>query len=386
VTAEFPVVCQIIQTAQLGGAELLALRITRACRDRIRFLVACLEMDGPIVEHFSRIGIEVQRFPKHAGLDIQTVANLRRWLYREAADLVHAHQCGPFLYAALARRASSRPTILLTEHGRQHPDVVGAPRRVVNRLLLRRADRVVAVGSDVRRALVEKENFPASRVEVIYNGIDLDAVASAFPSRDAIRSELGLRRSEFVVSVCARLDPIKDHATTLLAFQRLLTRHPDARLIVVGDGPERVPISSACDVLGLREQILLLGLRTDVPRLLAASDAAILTSRSEGIPLFLLEAMAARLPVVATRVGGIPEVVEDGVTGRLAPAGDANALGDHLAELAARPDLRAHMGAAGRARAEARFAESRMIDEYRRLYEQMCRGGIRAGRVPAMGV
>lgn len=384
-STELPVVCQIIQTAQLGGAELLAYRITRACRDRVRFLVACFDPDGPIIERFRRIGVEVQSFSKRAGLDLQTAARLRRWLSRESIGLIHAHQCGPFLYAALARRASSRPSILLTEHGRQYPDRVGAPRRIVNRLLLRRADRAVAVGADVRRALIENENFPASRVEVIYNGIDLDAVASASPSRVAVRSELGLGPSEFAVIVCARLDPIKDHATTLHAFQRLLARRPEARLLLVGDGPERHAISTACDTLGLRDRTLLLGLRTDVPRLLAASDVAILTSRSEGIPLFLIEAMAARLPVVATRVGGIPEVVEDGVTGRLAPAGDANALGDHLTELAARPELRTAMGEAGRTRAVERFAESRMLAEYRDLYDQMCRGRRRSKRAPAKG-
>jgi glycosyltransferase involved in cell wall biosynthesis len=370
----------MLQTANLGGAELLAVRIVQALRGRFQFVVACFEENGPILDRFGQAGAAVWPYPKARGLDTRLLKGLRRFLGSQRVILIHAHQCGPFLYAGLARLPSTRPPILLTEHGRQHPDMVKTTRRIANRLLLRRADRLIAVGSQVRRALIDNENFPPGRVGVIYNGIDLAAFDAARSARDATRAELRLRPSTFVLIVCARLDPIKDHATTLQAFRWLLLRVPDARLLIVGDGPERDAIDSIVRQLDLDDAVIQLGHRNDVPRLLAASDAAILTSLSEGIPLFLIEAMASSLPVVATSAGGIPEVVVHGRTGLLADVGDVNGLGNHLLELAQRPELRAAMGAAGRARAEAVFDESRMIAAYAAIYEHM--SGFRSPALP----
>jgi glycosyltransferase involved in cell wall biosynthesis len=243
---------------------------------------------------------------------------------------------------------------------------------LANRLLLSRRDRVVGVGAAVRQALIANEGLPARRVEVLYNGIDVDAFAAA-PDRAAARRELGVGLDDFVLLQVARLDYLKDHATAVRTLARVVKQVPRARLVLVGDGPERPGIENLIRELNVGDAVRFLGLRKDVDRLLHGADLFLLTSVSEGIPLTVIEAMAAGLPVVATDVGGLREVVADGLTGLLAPAkGDAG-LAACVARLAGDAELRRAMGAAGRARAKDHFDEPRMAAEYGRIYRELCR-------------
>jgi glycosyltransferase involved in cell wall biosynthesis len=286
-------------------------------------------------------------------------------------NLIHAHQYTPFFYATAARWFGANADILLTEHGRHYPDYPRPKRRLANRLLLRGGDRVVAVGQAVRRALVSNDGFPAGRVEVVYNGIDLTAPGHALDSRHVIRGEMGVGDEDFVILQVARLDYLKDHATAIRTLAAVLARQPNARLVLVGEGPELGVIQDVVRQYNLDKYVRFLGLRRDVARLLSAADLFLLTSISEGIPLTLIEAMAASLPVVSTNVGGVPEVVESGRTGLLAPRGDDAALADAICTLASHPALRAEMGRLGRARAESLFCEQRMNERYDQLYREM---------------
>src|SRR5262249_26066489 len=158
------------------------------------------------------------------------------------------------------------------------------------------------------------------------------------------RRALGLSLEHFVILLVARLDYLKDHATAIRTMQHVVPRLPNARLLLVGEGPERAQIEQLIDQHRLGANVRLLGLRKDIPQLLKASDLFLLTSISEGIPLTAIEAMAAGIPVVATQVGGMAEVVEDGVTGLLAPSGDDPALAGQILRLAEQPEMREQMG------------------------------------------
>jgi glycosyltransferase involved in cell wall biosynthesis len=252
---------------------------------------------------------------------------------------------------------------------------------IANRLLLGRRDRVVGVGQAVCDALVRNEGIPPGRVGLVYNGIDLGRFANDSSLRAPVRRELGLAAEDLVILQVARLDYLKDHATAVRTVRRVAQQRPDARLVLVGEGPEGPKIRELVGRASLTDRVLSLGLRHDVPRLLAAADLVLLTSISEGIPLTLIEAMAAGLPVVATRVGGVGEVVEDGKTGLLAPAGDDAGLARHLLRLAGAPGEAREMGRLGRARAAAFFSEGVMHDRYSELYREMLRG--RTGGGPA---
>jgi glycosyltransferase involved in cell wall biosynthesis len=298
---------------------------------------------------------------------------LADWLRRERVELLHAHQYGPFFYATLARLLYRRPPVLFTEHGRHAPDYRRPKRVFANRMLLEGRDRVVGVGEAVRQALIDNEGIPPRRVGVIYNGVDLSPFATCGDDRRAVRRELGVSGDELVLVQVARLDYLKDHGTALRTVAAAVSRRPDLRLLLVGTGPEQGAIQALVHQYKLERNVRLLGLRTDVARLLSGADVFLLTSISEGIPLTVIEAMAAGLPVVSTGVGGVPEVVADGHSGLLAPAGDHDALAARVCELAADAARRQEMGRRGRARAQAFFAEELMLRRYDRLYREMLR-------------
>jgi glycosyltransferase involved in cell wall biosynthesis len=367
---ERPTICQLLHTMHVGGAEVLAARLARQLGDRFRFLFACLEDAGTLGDELRAEGFAVEVLGRRPGLDWRCGLKLARLLRRERVDLVHAHQYTPFFYGIAARLLTRRPPVLFTEHGRHFPDYPRRKRMIVNRLLIEGRDRIVGVGEAVRQALIHNEGISASRVGVIYNGIDVDR----FPARgdqEAIRRELGLAATDLVVLQVARLDYLKDHATAVRTIQRVAARRPDARLVLVGDGPEREAISGLVNQLGLSEHVLFLGLRSDIPRLLRAADLLLLTSISEGIPLTLIEGMAAGLPVVSTDVGGTSEVVVAEETGLLAPAKDDDALARAVLRLGEDAALRRHLGQRGQERARALFSEARMHGHYLDLYREM---------------
>jgi glycosyltransferase involved in cell wall biosynthesis len=235
----------------------------------------------------------------------------------------------------------------------------------------------VAVGNSVRQALINNEGLHPQWVGVVYNGVRTPSEAF---ERSAVRTELGVGDGDFVVVQVARLDPIKDHKTAIHAIVAAARRVPRMRFFIIGEGPQRVTIEKELRTLSVNGQVTLLGLRHDVPRLLAAADAFLLTSVSEGIPVTVLEAMAAGVPVVATRVGGLPELVTDGKTGFLAAPGDTIGLADALVRLAKDSKLRARFSAGGIQTFELQFTEQKMIDSYDRLYQNMLR---RCANVPS---
>jgi glycosyltransferase involved in cell wall biosynthesis len=364
-----PVVCQIVHTLNVGGAEVLAANLARRLRDRFRFVFLCLDELGPGAALLLQNGFEVELICRKPGLDWKCARRLAaRWKHHGAA-VVQAHQYGPFFYSLLARFGSRRPPIIFTEHGRHHPDRVGWKRRLANRVLLRRHDRVIGVCNAVKTALAQKEGIPEHRIDVIRNGIDTVRFRPSPQDRTDVRAELSINGDEFLAIMVARLDPVKDHQTALRAAALAAARTPGLRLAIVGDGPERASIEEATRRQGLENRILMLGMRRDVPRLLAAADALLLTSVSEGIPLTVIEAMASGLPVISTRAGSVPDVVRDGETGLLASIGNAAGIADHLVQLRCSPALCEAMGRRGRERAVSEFSEQSMAESYAAVLE-----------------
>jgi glycosyltransferase involved in cell wall biosynthesis len=364
-------VCQVLHTLHVGGAEVLAARLARQLRDSYRFLFVCLDEAGTLGEELRGEGFPVHVLHRRPGLDLRLAWRLGRLLRHERVSLLHAHQYTPFFYALAGRLLGGRIPVLFTEHGRHYPDYPRRKRMLVNRLCLRRRDRVVGVGEAVRRALIANEGLAPERVSVIYNGVPLPAHPG---DRDAARQAMGVGPADFVLIQVARLDYLKDHATAIRTLERVVAQRPEAKLVLVGEGPEQAKIEAEVKQRGLTEQVRFLGLRSDVARLLPAADAFLLTSISEGIPLTVIEAMLAGLPVVSTNVGGVGEIVTDGETGLLAPSGDDAALADRVLRLAGDAALCRQLGQRGREHARAAFTEERMHAGYVRLYEEMLRG------------
>ncbi len=364
-------ICQVLHSLTIGGAEVLAAELARQLAERYRFVFACLDEQGRVGEKLQAEGFEVFCLGRQPGIDVGCTFRLGKFWREVGVDLVHAHQYTPFFYAACARFLRHRPPILFTEHGRWYPDYPRRRRIVFNRLMLRSRDRVVAVGEAVRQALVRNEGLPGHRIQVIYNGVDVERFQRRTDQRIAVRQSLHLAEEDFVIVQVARLDYLKDHITALRTIERLVRRVPRAKWLIVGEGPKREMIEAEIAVRHLEDAVRMLGLREDVPELLWAADVAALTSISEGIPVTLIEAMAAGLPVVATKVGGVPEIVVPGQTGTLTAPGDDAALADALAQLAEDAQLRRQWGEAGHRRAAEVFSQRLMHEQYADCFDQM---------------
>jgi sugar transferase (PEP-CTERM/EpsH1 system associated) len=364
-------ICHVLHSLRVGGAEVLAARLARRLRDTYRFVFVCLDELGTLGQELRDEGVPVHLLGRRPGVDWRCSYRLAGILRREKVDLVHAHQYTPFFYTLTARLIHRPPAILFTEHGRHHPDYPRQRRILVNRLLLERRDRVVGVGQAVGQALINNEGIPPQRVTVIHNGIDVAKFAANGHDRRVTRHEMGVGKDDLVILQVARLDYLKDHGTAMRTLKRVVQHRNEARLVLVGDGPEKQSIEEMTRCHNLSSNVRLLGLRTDIPRLLAAADLFLLTSISEGIPLTIIEAMAAGLPVVSTQVGGVAEVVTDGSTAELAPSGDDAKLAEKILRVAEDPRLAQAMGRRGRERAHALFSEGRMHDRYLQLFKEM---------------
>jgi L-malate glycosyltransferase len=365
-----PVVCQLVHTLNVGGAEVLAANLARRQRERYRFVFLCLDEPGQGVERLRSEGFDVEVIGRKPGLDWRCPLRLASLLRRHEVELIQAHQYTPFFYALFARMRYRRIPIIFTEHGRHFPDYPHTKHKIANWMLLRKQDRVVAVGRSVKQALIANEGIADRRIEVIPNGIDTDRFVPDPQMRQSVRDQLGIGQDDYLVMMVARLDPIKDHLTAIRACVRARAVVPKLKLLLVGDGPERATIESYIRERNLDDLVCLLGTRHDVANLLTAADTLLLTSLSEGIPLTIIEAMATGVPIVSTAVGSISDVVTPSV-GLLAHARDDRMLAALLVKLGRSPLLRIMMGDQARARAVAEFSEAVMAEKYSNLFDAL---------------
>lgn len=369
-----PVICQVLHSLQIGGAEVLAAGLARQLQQRYQFIFACLDEIGTLGEQLQAEGFPVEVLHRQPGIDWRCGLRLGAFLKQHRARLIHAHQYTPFFQSLLSRMGWHRPPIVFTEHGRHYPDTRSLKRVIANRLLMGYRDRVIAVGEAVRDALIRNEGIRSSDIAVIYNGVEMEPFAASrrHPEwRRASRLQFAARDEDFVILQVARLNPLKDHATSIRAVEQLVRTGLPVKLILAGDGEERSKLEALVRERQLGDVVRFAGARRDIPQLLAGADAFVLSSISEGIPLTLIEAMAAGVPVVATDVGGNAEVITHEHTGLLCPAQDPVALGEQLKRLHNDPALRKRLIAAGSVRAAGQFSLQVMHQQYVAVYDSL---------------
>lgn len=368
-----PVIAHVLHRLDRAGAEVLAAGLARGLRDDFDFVFLCLDGAGPLAEELLAEGFAVEELGRQPGIDRPLAKRLHDRLDQLGVGLVHAHQYTPFFYSALARGVFARspaPPILFTEHGRHYPDRRSIKRIAANKLLIKPNDRVTAVGEFVRDALVRNEGIARQRIDVILNGIDPGPEPTP-ADRTAARQLLGIDTDRPVVIQVARMHPVKDHATALRAWADVHASLPEALLVLVGDGGDRSKIEKLASELNIADVVQFTGAVSNARQLIPAADLCMLTSLSEGISVTLLEAMAAGKPVVATEVGGNPEVVGHDKTGILVPRGAAKRLALILEMLLANaPYTERTFGQDGRKRLLNRFTAKQMHADYAKLYRQ----------------
>ncbi|MET0660098.1 MAG: glycosyltransferase [Steroidobacteraceae bacterium] len=366
-----PRLAYVVNALNPGGTEKLVVEMSLAFAAEYDIAVICLDEPGQWGMDLRTHQIPVYCVWRQPGLDFSMVGKLAQLFRRLRIDLVHAHQCTPWFYSALARLLYPRARVLLEEHGRFYPEVDNLKRRLLNRLLVvPLTQRFVAVSQDVRSRLHRYEGIPARRIAVIYNGAGVvDAITSS--ERNDLRAALVIPPGSFVVGTVGRLDPIKNLPMFVDAVVRAKQHVPELQAVIVGHGPMFDEVSAHIERAGAADYIRMTGYRADAKRLTQCFDLFVLASFSEGTSMALLEAIAVGVPVAVTNVGGNPEVVDENKTGWVIPNDDAEALASAMREAARNAQRREQFALAGRQRFAERFAFQRMIEQYRETYREL---------------
>lgn len=359
-------ILHVIPDMTLGGAQQImadvALRI-----DPGKFKVAVVSMfppaGRPLESELERAGIQISYLGKRVGFDPRMLLRLDHAMRRFNPDIVHT-QCYALLYLIPLVLVRRTPVVVHTVQNVAKEDAYGVPWLV--RWGFRRGVRPVAVCEEVARSVRQLHRL--ADCPVIFNGVDVQKCRRGADARERCRKDLGMDAGSIVFVNVGRISAQKNYGMLLKCFARVAEKVPDSHLVIAGSGELEPELRQQVMAMDARRNVHVLGARDDIPDLLAASDVYVLTSAWEGNPLSVMEAMSAGKAVVCTAVGGVPELVQDGVTGRLVPAGDAEAFTGAMLDLARDPGVRHRLGGHAAQEAERRFDVSVTVKSYADLY------------------
>lgn len=359
-----------ITELNVGGAERIVEQLASGlARDRYNVKVVCLYDPHAIGAEIQAAGVPVIDLDMRGKMDLRAPYRLFRLLQEGNVQVLHAHLFHANLLAATIGRLARVPVIIATRHS---VEIGGGHREWVNRLVRPLCDAVVAVSREVCEAEARCSSIDLDKLVMISSGVKgqiFEEVDQA--SMERLQSLWKIQPESCLVGTVGRFVEPKGYTYLLDALAKIQTQISDTKALLVGDGVLRQPMEDKARELGLSDTVVFTGTRRDVPGILALLDVFVMSSLWEGLPIALLEAMAAGLPVVATSVGGTPEVVVDGVTGLLVPPRDPDALAEAILTLLRDPGLRQRMGQAGRERVREQFSVEKMVKEIEGLYQRL---------------
>lgn len=361
----------------VGGLERVVVSLVReGVRRGHSISVVCIEKRGDLVKDVQSQGAEVISLEKPPGRHIEFISRAGAAIDRMAPDVIHTHQIGAAWYLGTAAARRNLP-IVHTEHGNPFARDSGIVARFKSRILYRNTSRVIGefccVSADVAAAVSRWRTVPRKKVSIVPNGIEIDGGTSG-SDRETVRQSLGIPMDAQVIGTVGRLAAVKRQDRLIRAAEKIMSRRPSVWLLIVGEGPERSRLRELAVTLGISDRVLFAGYQSEPLRFLRAMDVFSLTSQSEGLPISLLEAWVVRLPVVCTSVGGIPEVVSDGVDGILVPNDDGPDLERALFRVFESPDLAIRLGIAGAEAVQTRYSLGAMADAYEKKYRALISG------------
>jgi glycosyltransferase involved in cell wall biosynthesis len=418
-------IVHVVHSLNVGGLENGLVNLLNNLDEQFSHTILCLSQSGPMAQRIKNRNVAIIEMGLPTDRFRFPLVRLARLFRQISPDIVHTRGWSS-IDAISAARIACVPHVIHAEHGWEATDPEGQnlKRKLVRKCLSPLVRRFVTVSEDLRRWLTQSVGIAERKVTCIHNGVDtqrfaplsveqcakgmghraegegqqaagraqsaermaqsadrLSVVRSPQSALSALRHRLGLPVEGVLFGTVGRLDPVKDHRSLLKAFAPIARSDRPAYLLIAGDGPMQNEIAALVAQLGMGGEVLLLGERGDVPEILRALDVFALTSIAEGISNTILEAMASGLPVVATRVGGNPELLEDGITGQLVPVRDAMALTTAFESYLRDPKLRQEHGRNGRLRAEQCFSLDRMAARYAALYSGVTgRNAVRKGQ------
>jgi glycosyltransferase involved in cell wall biosynthesis len=361
-------VLQLISSGGYYGAENMLLNLCASqekagCRNS---LLLFYNVHTPNVEFYERArrrGISVRMVHCRGRADWRAVRQIEEYIAEDAVDVVHTHGYKADLYGYLAARNAGKPVVATCHNWTGGTAALGIY-NYLDRLVLKRFNAIASVSDTVSERLLNS-GIPASKIKIIANGIDVEAFEYA-------QSQPELRGTgEKVIGVVARLDLQKGFEYLLPAIRELSTSLYGLKVVIVGDGPDRIAIEQMIERCGLQQTVILAGQQSNMPGVYASIDIFVLPSLNEGLPMTLLEAMASSRPVVATRVGAIPRVIEDGKTGLLVNPRDTAGLKDAMARLLTEADLCRRVAEQAHEWVARHYTSGAMAAQYRLMYEEV---------------
>jgi L-malate glycosyltransferase len=368
----------MLTSFQIGGTERQVTNIVLGLdHSRFDLHLACLRNRGELLKDIEPLGVPRPVFdigPLYTPKTMWQAVRLARYIKRHLIQIVHCYGFYPNVFAVPAARIAGASIVVASI--RDRGDILTPFQRRIQKIACRLADCVLVNAEAIRDTLIE-QGYRPDNIVVIRNGI----VLSRFGNREkgaALRDELGLPPNAPLAFVFSRLNRMKGVEYFLDAAALIAEKHPDVRFLIVGDGANRKDLEGHACRLGLARRVTFTGFRTDVPELLPEAAVSVLPSLSEGLSNSLLESMASGVPVIAARVGGNSEIVEDGVSGLLVAPRDSQALADAMSRVLENPDLAASLGEAGRQRVTRVFSMERSVAEVEHLYSRLVEAHQRA--------
>lgn len=380
-------VLHLIDTLEMGGAQKILYQLAVKASNDFKVTVAAWCHPGPYVDMLREKGIAVEVFmmkrrsilllPLFIFDSIRIVARLSMYVRKNSIDIIHSQLPESHILAVLVSAITGCKAVVTVQNNNIMPFNRSAPvrnrlRKSAMNFFFSKADMVLAVGNDVKKN-VEKDMNYSGNLKIVYNAIDYDRFTVTYDTQQ-LKKNLGLSKKSKVILCIGRLVPQKGQNYLIDAASRLIGRYPTLKILLLGDGPLEAELKAKTEALRLGKNINFLGLRSDVPELLSLCDIFILPSIYEGLPLVVLEAMAASRPVIATNVEGTRELVSDGVEGLLVSPKSADHLAEAIDNLLSNPDAAQAMGNNGRKKVYNTFRLEQMVASTEAIYSSLMEG------------
>jgi len=360
-------ILHLIETSDVGGAEKVMIDLACGLEKRGFHSIACLRKEGMLYDELVKRGVETYVLEENGFFDLGFLVKLVMIVIKKKVSIIHAHEFLMNVYGTIVGMISATP-VVITLHGKLY-----YVDKWWRRLALRFASlfsQLTCVSEDLQCYVSKELQIPYNRIKTIYNGIDTK-IRVRGNNYSLIKTELGIRDGYKIVGTVANLNPIKGHIYLLRAIPTIIQEYPKIIFLFVGKGEEEQKLRSEAMNLGISDYVRYLGFRSDVPELLSLMDIFVLPSLSECLPLSVLEAMAFSIPAVVTNVGGNREIIDDGVTGYVVPAGDPERLAEKILLLLRDKKNAECIGLKGSETIGRKFSIDKMLEQYRSLYNSL---------------
>lgn len=363
-------ILHIVEDLNVGGLEeLCRIIVTGLNRDKYNVYVCCIEEGGQIAQELINNGINVDILGMRTYHNPFNILKLIRYIKERKIDIIHTHMYFANTFGRIAAFLARTPIVISTAYSNYFE--YKKRNILMEKFLSRFSDKIIAASNSIKEFTVKQQKISPDKFRVIYDCASTDKFSKNIDAF-SVKQKLGIEPDYSVVGCVARLNVVKGHSYLIQAAAVVLKRNPKVKFLLVGDGPLRDELEELSANLGIKDNIIFTGSRRDIPEMLSAMDIFVLPSAlREGCPLSVLEAMAMSKPVIATRLGGIPEEVSDNKSGILVPPKDSMALADAIMKLLSDKNLAVDMGKEGRKIFEEKFSKEVMLKKLESLYDEL---------------